>query len=460
MPLDIETSAIQGDFLLSPADAKLFSGGKGSGKSYALILQFLMYVGAGFGDSWNGVILSKRSKGLRNLEIECAKICRNCFPNVYHTRNKFQFSTGETLNLLHANDETSFMQSIHGSSFSFAGIDEAAIWSDSNVFMQLFTTLRTASRPKGKILPTCIALTANPAICTGQASGHWLYAMFIQNKKEKILYENNGVNYAYFHTNIMDNMHILESAPQYKNILENIPCPKLRASYLKGVWQDADDLPFSKCWDEKYCVVKPFEIPPSWHVDIGYDFGYSKPSAIIWFAESDGSPYIDHNGQWIQTNEGDLFAIEEYYTASAPNKGLGLSAKEIAMGFDKKNKWHVTTGVADKAIFGEMHDNTYTLPFEQLGVHLRPSKSHANTCVPSLSKLQQMLFNTQTTDSPFLKIFSNCVNVIRTVPNLPWETNKAKAYYDTSAEDHCADVLRYRIMEMRQNVPVMGAFSH
>ena len=46
---------------------------------------------------------------------------------------------------------------------------------------------------------------------------------------------------------------------------------------------------------------------------------------------------------------------------------------------------------------------------------------------------------------PSLKIFSNCVNLIRTLPLLPLDKNNPEDV-DTNAEDHAYDALRYGVM--------------
>jgi len=46
------------------------------------------------------------------------------------------------------------------------------------------------------------------------------------------------------------------------------------------------------------------------------------------------------------------------------------------------------------------------------------------------------------TRQPVLKVFRNCVNFIRTIPNLVHDKNKVEDL-DTDGEDHAADALRY-----------------
>lgn len=49
---------------------------------------------------------------------------------------------------------------------------------------------------------------------------------------------------------------------------------------------------------------------------------------------------------------------------------------------------------------------------------------------------------------PGLQVFSNCVNFIRTFPNLPVDINRPEDI-DTRSEDHLYDALRYGLMNQR-----------
>jgi hypothetical protein len=52
---------------------------------------------------------------------------------------------------------------------------------------------------------------------------------------------------------------------------------------------------------------------------------------------------------------------------------------------------------------------------------------------------------------PWLQVFSNCTNLIRTLPDLPYDPLKVEDV-DTDAEDHLYDTLRYGLVNPRKSI--------
>jgi len=59
--------------------------------------------------------------------------------------------------------------------------------------------------------------------------------------------------------------------------------------------------------------------------------------------------------------------------------------------------------------------------------------------------LHRRLSLQEKTGEPQLKIFSNCINLIRTLPTIPYAKNNAEDV-DTKTDDHAYDALRYMVM--------------
>jgi hypothetical protein len=82
--------------------------------------------------------------------------------------------------------------------------------------------------------------------------------------------------------------------------------------------------------------------------------------------------------------------------------------------------------------------------FEKSGMYFQPAnndrKAGKNAIHESLATMPDGL--------PGLQVFSNCVNFIRTFPNLPVDINRPEDI-DTRAEDHLYDALRYGLMNQR-----------
>ena len=75
----------------------------------------------------------------------------------------------------------------------------------------------------------------------------------------------------------------------------------------------------------------------------------------------------------------------------------------------------------------------------------RPSDRSPRSRIAGKLELHKQLSLDKDTNQPKLKIFSNCTNLIRTLPMLPVDKNNPEDV-DTDAEDHAYDALRYGVM--------------
>ena len=92
-------------------------------------------------------------------------------------------------------------------------------------------------------------------------------------------------------------------------------------------------------------VIAPFKIPAEWRIYRGFDFGYSKPFSVGWFA-------IDHDGR--------MYHIRELYGCTGtPNVGVKWEPGEMARKLVEIEKEDINLkdrriiGVADPSIFDE-----------------------------------------------------------------------------------------------------------
>ena len=94
----------------------------------------------------------------------------------------------------------------------------------------------------------------------------------------------------------------------------------------------------------------------AWRIDRGFDYGYSAPGAALWFAESDGTEFVDRAGNECWVPAGSIFIIGEVYFANKKLEGLRLPADEQARRIkayedDEGLTGRVKPGPADNSIF-------------------------------------------------------------------------------------------------------------
>ena len=219
-----------------------------------------------------------------------------------------------------------------------------------------------------------------------------------------------------------DNPHLANS---YIEELKKLP-EKLRKAYLEGNWDVFEGQFFSE-WDRSKHVVEPFPIPSSWTLLRSIDpSGRSGITSCHWYA-------VDHDKR--------VWAYREYY---ATGKDVDQHADEIRR-LSEGETYRYTC--IDTAAFSKLGlPETTAEIYERHGV---------TGLIPSMKKrvmgwnvVHQYLRWTEDTD-PLFKAFSNCVNLIRTIP-LAKHDDRHPEDIDTRGEDHALDSTRYLLQTLRE----------
>ena len=92
-------------------------------------------------------------------------------------------------------------------------------------------------------------------------------------------------------SSVFDNPALLENDPDYLASLASLPEAEKQA-LLYGSWDSFSGQVFTE-WrndpahyqDQRWThVIAPFVIPRHWKIYRGYDFGFSKPFSVGWYA--------------------------------------------------------------------------------------------------------------------------------------------------------------------------------
>lgn len=300
--------------------------------------------------------------------------------------------------------------------------------------------------------PKRIYLTCNPG---GQGMA-WVKRLFIDrvyNEKE------NPEDYSFIQSLVTDNLALMKAQPDYLEQLESLP-PRLRAAWLEGDWNtlegqffedfriDPDmkaavDAGFDLSSEElraqrRFChVIEPFDLSKgqyrNWTVFRSYDFGYSKPYSMAWWA-------VDYDGVMYRI-------MEDYGCTETPNEGTKLNpdqqAERIAE-IERTHPWlrgREIHGFADPAIWDSSRGEAIIESFYRHGIYM--SKGD-NARVPGW---QQCHYRLQFDKEGYARmyVFSNCRDFIRTVPMMMYDEHRPEDM-DTKLEDHISDEWRYACM--------------
>lgn len=237
-------------------------------------------------------------------------------------------------------------------------------------------------------------------------------------------------DYSFIQSRVYDNLALMESYPEYVHELESLP-EALRKAWLEGDWNAFIGQVFAE-WrndpqhyqDRRWThVIDDFTLDDSCKIFRGFDFGYSKPFAVVWLA-------IDHYGR--------MFLFKEYYGSTRqPDTGVQMEPREIARRIkeientDPYLKDKTITGIADPAIWQNTTGESIASMMEHEGIYFNRG-DHSR-----LAGLMQLHYRLRfdSMGLPMLYVFKSCVNVIRTLPILIYD-EKHPEDVDTSMEDH------------------------
>ena len=402
---NFEITKRQRDFIDADAGEVLFGGAAGGGKSYAQMIDAFLYA-----------IRYPKSRQLilrrtyPELEKSLIRVAQSIFPREVFRYNSSkycgEFTNGSILDFghCHLDDDVYKYQSAE---YDVIRFDELTHFSE---FMYLYLQ----SRVRGaNDYPKCVKSTTNP----GGVGHAWVKARFIDNAEPDTC-KNGRI---FLPARISDNLFLMRSDPDYIKRLKNLPKRERRA-LLDGDWDIFEGQYFTE-WSRKCHVVAPFEIPDTWRRYFTMDYGLDMLA-----------------GYWIAVDEaGNAYVYREIYKS-----GLIISeaAREICE-LDEKNTFAY---FAPPDLWNRRQDTGKSAAtiFYECGV---PLTRAVNDRVQGWLALREWLacrkdeFGEST---PRLRIFSNCVNLIRCLPALTISDRNPNDVASTPHElTHAPDAIRY-----------------
>lgn len=436
-------------FMQRSENEALYGGAAGGGKSDCAIAEALRQVHI---PHYRGLILRKTYPQLSEMIDRSREIYKPAFPKASYNEQKhcWTFPSGAKIYfgaMQHTKDRTNYQ----GKRYDFIDFDELThfTWDE-------YSYLFSRNRPNGSGTRCYIRAQANPG-----GIGHgWVKERFITAAPPMTpIYEDVNIVFPDGHTekrrrsrifipsSIFDNKILLKNDPEYITRLAALPENERRA-LLYGDWDSFSGQVFTEWrnnpdgYDNRISthVIKPFKVPQSWKIYRGFDFGYSRPFSVGWYA-------VDHDGRMYRVRE--LYGCTE-----TPNEGvrwepMKIAAKilEIERG-DPNLKGRNIIGIADPSIFDESRGESVGAMLERGGVYFDRAD---NTRIAGKMQVHNRLAFDEN-GIPMLYVFLTCRHFIRTVPALVYSSTDVEDV-DTSAEDHIYDELRYVAMENPINPP-------
>ncbi len=404
------------------AEEAVYGGAKGGGKSKALVMDAIAY-----GFEFAGAVIGLFRESYPNLEANLIREFKKSVPKELYRYNESKHTArliNGTLVLFRYVRNEADAETYQGQEFDYIGVDELTKHKKRTIQL-LLSCLRSA-----KGFPVCFRGTCNPG---GKGHGHVKQDFVLATDYgQKIVVDPiTGNRRAFIPARVYDNHVLMQNDPAYVKRLENLP-EQERKAFLHGDWNVFIGQVFSE-WNRDIHVVKPFKIPKAWMRFRAMDWGFSKPHSIHWYA-------VDHHG--------DIWIYRELYgmKPNQPDVGTEEDPKQVAIKVKAAEKMEsISYGVADPSIWQkhkQIRDGeSVAETFAKEGVYWNPADNDRLA-----GKMQvHMRLRGNGPDKPSIRVFSSCVNLIRTLPELCYDENKPEDV-DTDMEDHAYDELRYALM--------------
>ena len=436
-------------FHASKANEILYGGAAGGGKTKAIVMDALFSA-----LKWPGITAVIFRRSYRELEDTDIKEAQASYPEslaVYNAgRHEFRLINGSKILFRHCENEAD--------RFTYSGLEAQKMYFDElTTFTQvIYDFIKTRLRAKKSLGVVPIVRSAsNP----GNIGHGWVKKMFVdagpymeireQEIYSEALHKTKKIRTQYIPSLAMENPYITDD---YVFELEQKP-EALRRALLNGDWDSFEGQVFkefkddpSHYLDRKWThVIEPFDIPLSWPRYMSFDYGYSDPFSVQWWAIAPG-----RGG-----SEGTAYLYREWY-GCVPNKadkGIEITPVQIMEGILEREEYEIKNNlnilrVADSSIFDKDRGDSIA---DQMapGYYGRHKGVVFHKCdkariAGKMEVHERLRFDNE--GRPGMYIFNTCKDWIRTVPNLPYDEKKREDV-DTEAEDHCYDATRYFLMD-------------
>lgn len=429
----------QGVALACPVFEMMYGGAAGGGKTDFLLNDFLPQLHAatkrqqetGLRTRGHALLIRKDFGRLRDLINRAHYLFPLISPEVRWREqdHSFTFPCGYSYEFGHLEGPQDHQKYL-GQEYSWLGFDQVEeIPEDQYRFLKL--RVRSSEPFLQPLLR--VRSTANPL----GRHAEWVKKRFVEPCREgyKIISETVQTSQGpvvrervFIPATLRDNPHL---PPEYEAELMAAP-EHYRRAYLDGDWDVTPGSFFGDVFDPKIIVCDPFELPKTWEVFRAADWGTRAPACCLWIA-------ID--------NDGNLIVVEELYCPGQTGTIFGKKILEI------EEKWGWTDSRGSK-LHGYIDHQGRTsqgaegpTPVEamlEMGISWFDADKERKT---GWAEVRRRLMDRSgpAGRTPGLRIFRNCINIIRQLPNLVARDDDPDDI-DSKQEDHAADALRYGVM--------------
>lgn len=407
--LNGEPNPRQLEFFKAKARHIAYGGARGGGKSWAMRRKFVLlalnYPGLRL------LLLRRTLPELRENHVMPLLSELHGIAKYNDSEKAFSFPNGSRMVLGYCDAERDVYR-YQGQEYDVVGLEEATHFTETQ--MQFLTTCNRSTRPDFK---PRMYYTSNP----GNIGHNWFKRLFVDG-----VYHANECadDYLFIPARVYDNTVLMGTNPEYVKTLEALP-DEMRRAMLEGDWDVFAGQYFPEFRRDIH-VIDPYTLPSEWKRFRSIDWGYNDPCAVYWHAVAPDKRVITYRELYInQTLASDIAKMivdltdpdeDVHYTVASPD-AWGKRGNDYAEG----------ESIADT--------------FQANGVRLTKAD---NSRIVGWQRMREF-FKAAPDGQPYWQIFSNCQNLIRTLPILLHDDHKVEDVSD-KVEDHAAESCRYALM--------------
>ncbi len=434
MKINQTISKRQHAFLTATAFEVLYGGAAGGGKSYGQLLDALMYA-----QKYPGSRQLMLRRRYTDLEKSLVRKAREIYPREIYSYHESKHTgtfknTGSIIDFGYCDLERD-VYNYQSLEYDVIRFDELTHFTES-MYVYLISRCRGAND-----YPKQIKSTTNPG-----GIGHtWVKERFIDIGPPDTVHTVKESTRIFIPAKLQDNHFLMQKDPDYIKRLELLD-ERERKALLDGVW-DLDEGRYFREWNRDVHVIEPFVIPSDWNKYIALDYGLDMLAAY--------KIAVDNNNR--------AYVLEEVYTGK-DNGGNGLIVSEAAaeikslIGNDK-----IRYIYAPPDLWNRQKDSGKSIAeiYRDNGVRL---ERVSNDRVAGWLGLREWLkpYSDELGNTiADIRIFSNCINLIRTLPAIQLDPrNPSDCMTDPHELTHAPDALRYFVSgRPKRSCPKMPARS-
>jgi len=410
--MNYEITPKQMQFINAASDEVLFGGAAGGGKSFAQVIDSLL-----FGVKYPGSRQLILRKSFPELERSIINTTLLIFPKEVgrysSTKRIWSLHNGSVLEFGYCDQENDVIK-YQSAEYDVIRFDELTHFTE-------FQYLYLLSRIRGTNgYPKQMKSTTNP----GGVGHSWVKKRFIDPcppMQERV--DAKGRSLIFIPAKIGDNCFLMKSDPNYVGRLMELPESQQKA-LLYGIWDIFEGQFFGE-FDRELHVVQPFVIPAHWRRYMAMDYGLDM-LACYWAAfDTLGYCYV-----YRELYQSGLTVSE----AAQRIKAASPAEEQIYLRFAPPDLWGrgADTGKSIAELFAER------------GLLLTRVSAMREAGWMNLKEWLKPFADERGIKTAKLKIFACCTNLIRTLPALCYDKQNPKdASLHPHELTHAPDAIRY-----------------